>query len=277
MVKKIAITGGKGGTGKSTIATALSYELSKNNKTLLVDLDVDCPNDHLILNIDRKFEKKVKQMVPKWDQSYCDKCGKCGEVCKFSAIAIVKNKYPIFVPEQCSGCGACIIACPNDAIERSEKDIGAIYSGKKDDLNFLSGELKPGEAISEFVVDNVKELINESEYDYVVRDTAAGTHCDVISALEGSDEVFVVTEPTPLGKHDLELILQLLEKLKMKGKIIINRSDIGDEEIVKEVCSKYDSKIVAEVPYDKKILESYSKGDPIGHKEIKKIAEEVSK
>ena len=50
-MKIIGITGGKRGTGKSTVATALAFELSKNKKVLLVDADVDCPNDHLILGI----------------------------------------------------------------------------------------------------------------------------------------------------------------------------------------------------------------------------------
>ena len=52
---KIAITGGKGGTGKSTISTALAIELATGqNKVLLVDADVECPDDHIILSTNRK-------------------------------------------------------------------------------------------------------------------------------------------------------------------------------------------------------------------------------
>jgi len=66
-MKIIGITGGKGGTGKSTVATALAFELGKNKKVLLVDADVDCPNDHLLLSIERKVLKDVEQRIPKWN------------------------------------------------------------------------------------------------------------------------------------------------------------------------------------------------------------------
>ena len=91
MTSKIAVTGGKGGTGKSTVATALAYQLSKQNKVLLVDADVDCPNDHLILSIKRKKEKDVLQTIPKWDFDQCNKSGACAQVCKYNAIVFIKG------------------------------------------------------------------------------------------------------------------------------------------------------------------------------------------
>ena len=107
----IGVTGGKGGTGKSTIATALAFELAKKNKVLLVDADADCPNDHLILGIERKLVKNVYQRVPKWDFEKCIKCGLCGKICKTKAIVAIKRKYPIFIQQQCNGCGVCDNVC----------------------------------------------------------------------------------------------------------------------------------------------------------------------
>jgi len=104
-VKKIGVTGGKGGTGKSTVATALAVELGKKHRVLLLDADADCPNDHLLLGIERKLVKKVKQRIPKWDFEKCVQCGKCSEVCKVNAIFAPKGKQPIFMPQQCNGCG----------------------------------------------------------------------------------------------------------------------------------------------------------------------------
>ncbi len=109
---KIAITGGKGGTGKSTISTALALELSKKGKTLLIDADVDCPNDHLILSINREKIKYIFQPIPKFNFTKCKKCGKCSEVCRENAIVFIKGEYPILIPEQCIGCSACMISCP---------------------------------------------------------------------------------------------------------------------------------------------------------------------
>ncbi len=272
---KIAVTGGKGGTGKSTIATSLAVELSKRNKVLLVDADVDCPDDHLILSIERKKVKFVEQMIPKFDFRKCIKCGKCSEVCKANAIVFVKGEYPVFIPEQCNGCGACILSCPKSAIKKSKKIIGEIFFGRKGNLDFVSGEIYPNHPISEFVVGALKDYVRkiEKNYNYILIDTSAGTHCDVISALLNCDLALTVTEPTPLGAHDLELILRLLEILKIPGKIVLNRCDIGDKNLIKEISEDFKTEIIAEIPYKKEILKAYSKGEPVKDENINKIAD----
>ncbi len=274
-MKIIAVTGGKGGTGKSTVATSLAYELSKSNKVLLVDADVDCPNDHLILTIKRNDLKIVGQRIPRFDLEKCTKCGACGKACKTKAIVSISNNSPIFMENQCNGCGACKIVCPSSAIEWSNKEIGKLYSGKKENIDFLSGELKTNQPISEFIVNHLNEEIEKSKdnYNYIIIDTAAGTHCPVIAALENADQVIAVTEPTPLGAHDLEIILQLLSKLNKQCSIILNRSDIGAKEPIISLALKYKIKITFEIPYSREILESYSMGKPIQIKNIKSIVD----
>ncbi len=275
MPKIIAITGGKGGTGKSTVATALAYELAKKSKVLLVDADVDCPNDHLILDIERKHLKIIEQRIPSFNLDKCTKCGECGKVCKSNAIISIKGNNPIFIPNQCNGCGACKIICPSKAIEWDSKEIGKLFAGKKDKMDFLSGELKTNQPISEFIVNHLNEEIEKrkQEYDYIIIDTAAGTHCPVVAALENADKVFAVTEPTPLGVHDLEIILQLLIKLHKKCRIILNRSDVGVKKGIESLASKYKTKIVFEIPFSKEIIDTYSKGEPISIPNILSIME----
>ncbi len=276
-MKIIGVTGGKGGTGKSTVSTALAIELAKDAKVLLVDLDVDCPNDHLILNISREKIGNVHQRVPEIDSEKCISCGKCSEACVTNALVSLKERPPIFIPLQCNGCGACEIVCPVNAISWSNKEIGTIFKGKKLNVDFLSGELKINEPVSEFVVDGVKKELEKQKnnYDFVIVDTAAGTHCDVISALRICDFTFVVTEPTPLGGHDLKLILGLVEKLGIDSKVILNRAGEGEEKIILKILEKFNKKISVKIPYSKEIMRSYAKGEPIVHESIKKIAELV--
>lgn len=272
-MKKIAITGGKGGTGKSTVATALAYELSKTKKVLLVDMDVDCPNDHLILSIKLKKVKDVKTMIPEFDSEKCIHCGRCSKVCRENAIVQVKQRLPVLVSDQCTGCKACMIACPVGAITENKQVIGGIYEGRGI-VDLISGKMKTGIEESSLIVNAVKKYIKnkEKKYDYIIIDTAAGTHCPVIAALLGADIGFAVTEPTPLGNHDLILILKLMKKLEIKSNIVLNRADVADKKQIEKTAQKYETKIVAEIPYSKKIMEQYCAGKPIRNEAILKIA-----
>ncbi|MBT3465055.1 AAA family ATPase [archaeon] len=279
MVKIIGITGGKGGTGKSTVATAIAIQLSKKYKVLLVDADVDCPNDHLILNLKRKEYEIVQQRIPTWNTDKCISCGLCGTVCKTNAIVNIPNKSPMFISTQCNGCGACFFKCPVKAISWTNKEIGKIYFNNEDKIHFLSGELKEKEPVSEFIVNSLNEIITKisQNYDYIIIDTAAGTHCPVIAALEMCDEVLAVTEPTPLGKHDLEVILNLLVKLKIKSNIILNRSDIGDKKFIELLSKEINIDIISEIPYSEEIVNNYANGIPIENKQINEITKKIIK
>lgn len=265
MVEIIAITGGKGGTGKSTVATALSVSLSQNKKVLLVDADVDCPNDHLLLGLGLNELKTVYQRVPEINDNLCAKCDACGKVCKANALVSLKGKRPIFIPEQCNGCGACKLVCPSNAIFWQNKEIGKLFVAKLNNLDLLSGNLKTNQPVSEFVVNSLNEEIEKirNRYDFIIVDTAAGTHCPVIAAFELADKVIAVTEPTPLGAHDLNIILDLLKIINLKCSLIVNRSDLGDIQLIKNLALKFNSKIIFEIPYSKEIANSYSKGFPV--------------
>jgi len=245
---KIAVTGGKGGTGKSMMATSLAVEFAKKNKTALLDVDVECPNDHLLLSVNKKQYAKIYQPIPKWDFDKCVKCGKCATVCKQNAVVFVEGRYPAFVKDICIGCKACLVACPYGAISETKKEIGIIYTGKNYNVDLISGELKLGELASGEVVAAVRkrseEITQKLKSEIILIDSAAGIGCPVIASLVGADYIVAVTEPTPSALHDLKRVLYLANHFQIKHGIVINKCNLSEKFALKIKKFAQDNKII---------------------------------
>jgi len=266
---KIAITGGKGGTGKSMVATSLAIEFARDKITTLVDADVECPNDHLLLSIKRKEFVKIYQPIPKWDFDKCTKCGKCALVCKQNAIVFVKERYPAFVKDLCIGCGACIAACPYNAISKTKKEIGTVYVGKNYKVNLISGELKLGQLASGEVVAEVrkhsKKINKKLKAEIVLIDSSAGIGCPVIASLVGTDYIVAVTEPTPSALHDLKRVLYLADYFQIKHGIVINKHDLEKSFCLKieKFAKEENIAVIGKIPYKKDFVDSTIKMKPV--------------
>jgi len=280
---KIAITGGKGGVGKSMMATSLAVEFARNSKTMLVDADAECPNDHLLLSVKRKKYATVYQSIPKFDYSKCTKCGKCALSCKRGAIVWIKEKYPAFVKDACIGCMACLSACPYGAITETKKEIGTIYTGKNYNVNLVSSELKLGELASGEVVAEVRKYsdkINEKiKADIMIIDSSPGIGCPVIASLVGTDYIVAVTEPTPSALFDLKRVLYLAEHFGIKHGIIINKSDLA-KSFYKEIekFAKINKiPILGRIPYRKDFVKSTINMKPVVeiNQKYKKLFKEI--
>ncbi|WP_054841058.1 P-loop NTPase [Thermococcus peptonophilus] len=266
---QIAVSGGKGGTGKSTVATNLAVALRKIGgvKLTLADLDVEAPNDHILLGVELANEEPVNQFMPRFDYSKCTKCRKCAEVCEEHAIVTLKDGTPFLMPTLCSGCRACEIVCPvpGGAIQEAFRVIGHTYvTPTPYGFTLVTGKLREGEERSMPLVVAAKRRAEEVREGLLMVDTAAGTGNTVSKAVEGSKLLIAVTEPTPpLGIHDTELILQLGKLMKIPTWVVVNRSDLGDVGKVRELAEKYGAEIVAEIPYSENIVKTYVEGKPI--------------
>ena len=262
---QIAISGGKGGTGKSTVAVNLAVELAKHFRLVLADLDVEAPNDHLLLDLELTNGEPVNQFMPKFDYSRCTKCRKCAEVCEEHAIITLKDGTPFLMPNLCSGCRACEIVCPvPGAIQEAFRVIGHTYVTETPyGFTLVTGKLREGEERSMPLVVEAKKRAKNLDYELLMVDTAAGTGNTVSKAIEGSRLLIAVTEPTPLGIHDTELILKLGKLMGLRTWVVVNRADLGDTRKVGEIAKRYGAEVVAEIPYSENIVRSYVSGRPV--------------
>ncbi len=248
---KIAVTSGKGGTGKTTVAVNLA--LSLENVELL-DCDVEEPNCNIFLKKEVHHEEDVSIDVPVVDMNRCDYCGKCAEFCEYNALAVMEGNVMVF-NELCHGCGGCELVCPKDAITYALRKIGEI-SG---DHNFHQGELNVGEAMATPVVAAVKR--KASPKNTVIIDTPPGSACPVIEAIHGSDYCILVAEPTPFGLSNLTITVELVKTLGIPFGVIINRDGIGNKG-VEEYCKRNEIPLLMKIPENRRIAELYSEGIP---------------
>jgi MinD superfamily P-loop ATPase len=262
---QIAVSGGKGGTGKSTVAVNLAIALREYFDLALADLDVEAPNDHILLRVELQNEEPVHMFMPRFDYSKCTKCRKCAEVCEENAIITMKDGTPFLMPTLCSGCRACEIVCPvTGAILEGEKLMGHTYLTETPyGFPLVTGKLLEGEERAMPIVTAAKRRAKTLNKELLLVDTAAGTSNTVSKALEDSKLLIAVTEPTPLGLHDLTLILELAKLMGIEAWVVVNRADIGEKQRVKEIVERYNAEIVGEIPYSEAIIRSYVKGEPI--------------
>ena len=68
-----------------------------------------------------------------------------------------------------------------------------------------------------------------------------------------------MTEPTPFGLNDLVLAVEMVRALGLPFGVIVNRMGSGDDRI-QEFCRKENVDILLEIPDDRRIAESYSRG-----------------
>ncbi len=272
----IAISSGKGGTGKTFIATNLAKVLSeKYSQICYLDCDVEEPNGHLFLKPVINKEESVTLIAPvEVDKEKCISCGRCAEVCKYNAIAMVKDKVLIF-KELCHVCGGCKIVCPVDAIIEKERKIGIMKEGLSKDIKVYYALLDTAEGgMSPRLVKKVKEYAGEG---INILDSSPGTSCPVVETVKDVDLCVLVTDPTPFGINDLKLSVDMAREVGQEPVIVVNRAEYKDTAL-KEYCSTEQLDVIGEIPDERRIAESYSRGELAVEQfpEIKKLFEKLA-
>lgn len=259
---KIAILSGKGGTGKTSIASSLAVFLSQKHKILLVDADVDCPNEHLVFGGEEKEREDVyasKLAIVKRPIPY----EKCGWVCQFGAIRPL-NGNAFVDARACEGCGACSIAFP-DSFELKGTKTGdmIIYRGKG--FSLVSGKLLPGEKNSGKIVHEIRkradEVAKNEGAEIQLIDSAAGIGCPVIASVIGCNYAILVVEPTPASISSVKRALEVVLHFSIPHSVVVNKAGISAENEGR-IRKEFVGKILGEIPYDEELPGLLAKGVP---------------
>lgn len=254
---RIAVASGKGGTGKTFVATNLAALLADMGETVtLADCDVEEPNSQLFIKPEIIETCPVTIEVPVIDNDKCTGCRLCSSHCEFHALITVKDKTYVF-EDMCHGCGFCMRICPEGAIGKRDKVIGTFLKGQFGRGLFMEAEMKVGTELATPVIKYVKDHFPESGT--LILDSPPGTSCPVVETVQGCDYVILVTEPTPFGINDLKLAVEMCRELKLKFGVVENRAMAGNT-MVADFCQNENTRLLASIPLEREIAECYSHG-----------------
>jgi MinD superfamily P-loop ATPase len=273
--KQLLILSGKGGTGKTIIAGALSA-LAENK--VMADCDVDAADLHLLLNPVEKNRREFRSgHTAVLSQDLCTQCGECIRVCRFDAI---RDDFTID-PISCEGCAFCSLRCPAGAISMEENISGEWFISETRFGPLVHARLGIAEENSGKLVALVRNqasrLADEKRSDWIIIDGPPGIGCPVIASLSGVDCALVVTEPTISGLHDADRVIQVARHFGVAVRLLINKYDLNPDmtrEIVK-YCNDNDVGIIGQIAFDKSVVEAMVEGKTIIEYRASKVKEEI--
>lgn len=259
-MKQIVVISGKGGTGKTTVASSFAY-LTENAH--IADCDVEAPNMNLILNSDLISERPyIGGKIASIDKEKCINCGKCVEACRFDAIG---NDFSVN-EMKCEGCGGCQIVCKHDAVTMEDDETGQILKSKTSKGVFSHARLNIGaDGAGKLVTEIRKEIMKDTQGDLTIIDGSPGIGCVVIASVTGCDGAVIVTEPTQSGMEDLIRVLNLTYHFNIESFVVINKYDInpGKTKEIEEFCEENGVAVVGRIPFDSYVNQAINEGKPV--------------
>ncbi len=270
----IAIASGKGGTGKTTLATNLASYLAEKKEVVLADLDVEEPNSGLFIKADLVKKEDKFKMIPEWIEDKCTLCGICQKVCNFHAVIQLGTQILVF-PELCHSCYACSELCPTAALPMIPQKMGVLSHYQSNKLTFIESRLDIGQEQAVPLISQTIDYVDRHFPNEIIKlyDAPPGTSCPVIEATKDADFVILVTEPTPFGLHDLKLAVETMKELRKKTGVVVNRFGIGNDDVL-GYCKEENIPVLAKIPNSRKIAELYSSGKLI-YRELPDVKQQL--
>ncbi len=242
---RIAVLSGKGGTGKTLVSVNLAAVAKSST---YIDCDVEEPNGHLFFKPIDIQEEEVSIRIPRVDHELCNGCRKCTDFCKFNALAYIKHKLIVF-DDLCHSCGGCIMLCPVQALQESQRPIGRVQKGVADQVLVHTGILNTGIASG---VPIIKKLLVEDEAEaetLTFIDCPPGSACVVMESIRDADYCIAVAEPTVFGVHNLNMIYELARLFDLRLGVVLNKC-LDGENPAEEFCLEKNIKILSQIPFD---------------------------
>ncbi len=258
----LAVASGKGGTGKTLVATNLAVLWADAGlSVLLADCDVEAPNSHLFLPARTDKLTSVESKVARPDSQACNACGTCSDLCAFGAVRILGGT-PVVFEEICHGCGVCVSSCPTGAMGECSLRVGEVSTGvakRSQRLRLVTGRLDIGQVKAPSLIGATREEAERWDADILVLDAPPGVACSAVAAVRHADALLLVTEPTAFGLHDLELSLMLGSDMGLPIGVVVNRDGSGPTDIA-EFATAQRVDVVGRIPFDRRIAEVYARG-----------------
>ena len=264
-MKQLLILSGKGGTGKTTIASSF---IKLSSARVYADCDVDAPNLHLIMAQNSEPERTDYFGMPKAeiDADKCIECGLCKENCRFDAI-FNENGFKVD-PYACEGCGVCEAVCPANAVSLKPAVAGELMLYADDNKVFSTAQLKMGSGTSGKLVTEVKKQMKTTvnpDTKLAIIDGSPGIGCPVIASLSGVNMVLIVAEPSISGISDMERIIKTAETFRTKIGVCINKYDTNpaNTKKIEEFCKEKDMPFTGRIPFDPEAVKAINNGQTI--------------
>lgn len=248
---KIACLSGKGGAGKTFVATNLA---AVAGKCTYVDCDVEAPNGHLFLKPHAITTQTVSTTLPVFDAQKCNGCKQCVHFCRFHALVYIKDA-PMVFGEACHSCGGCTLVCSHNAITYAPKTVGVIETGHHRDITVVTGLLNTGEASG---VPIIKEALQQGD-GLAILDCPPGSACSVMETIMDADYCILVTEPTTFGFHNLQMVHELATLLHKPCGVVINK-ETAPYPPLEAFCTAQNLPVLSRIPYTPALAQQIGQG-----------------
>jgi MinD superfamily P-loop ATPase len=272
-MKDIVVVSGKGGSGKTIITASLAYLFDQEGlKVMAVDVNVDTPNLRFLLPMSKTIRKYKVYISRKAtiDDTKCDGCLKCLEICPYGAIESLKGtKYPHINLLYCEGCGACALLCPASAISMLEWKTGNMVLGETEfGFPIFTAQLEIGGHSSGPLVHEIRkiaaEIARDMGIDLLVVDGSPGIECTVIASIAGASYAAIVSEPTPQSFRGAFRATKIAQEFRVLSGFIINKSmGYPVEEKAEKLLSVMNARVIGKIPYDYEVVKSLAVTKPI--------------